>query len=157
MRTSLVRIIPNIGSLMLFILVIILCWNYPPSAKRLLFISSILGMILSLVLVLQDIWNWRKLGDVSIEKEVKESRYNITVIQLIASSAWMISIVPLIFLTGFTIGISIFAFAFYKFHGGSWLVSLILGIVLAGIIYFGFVVGMNVLFPKPILIPTLRM
>jgi hypothetical protein len=156
MRTTSVHFIPNIVALILFTVVIILCWNYPPAAKRLLNISAVLGMALSLVLVLQDIWNWRNPDDTGIKEEAKAGRYDISAIQLISSAVWMVSIVPLIFLTGFTIGISLFAFAFYKSHGGSWLASIILGIVLAAIIYFGFVVGMNVLFPKPILYPSVR-
>jgi len=156
MRASFVRMIPNIVSLLLFTFVLVLCWNYPPAAKRLLAIAAFLGMILSLVLVLQNLRDWNRADDPGIEKEKGEGRYNFPALSLISSAAWMIGIVPLIYLMGFTLGISLFAFGYYKFHGGSWVISFVLGIIIAGSIYLGFVVGMNVLFPKPILWPSFR-
>ena len=156
MRTPFVQMLPNIVSSLFFAFVLVLCWNYPPAAKRLLAISAFLGMILSLILVLQDLRDWSRAGDGGIKKEKEESRYNFSALQLISSAAWMISIVPLIYLLGFTLGIALFSFGYYKSHGGSWLISFVFGIIIAGSIYLGFVVGMNVLFPKPILMPSFR-
>lgn len=156
MKAGFVKIIPNFTSLLFFAFILILCWNYPPAAKRLLFIAVIIGICLSLILIIQDMRDWSRLGAADVKKEKEESKYKLPASQLISSALWMVSIVPLIYLLGFTLGISIFSFSYCKAHGGSWLISFVLGIIFAGAIYFGFVVGMHVLFPKPILWPTFR-
>ena len=150
------NVITATGCLMIFAFVIIYTWELPASANRFFKITSYFGIILAITLILSSRWEKEK-SAYTVSDAREKSKYEFEFTQLIKYAVWMISIVPLVRLLGFTVGISIYAFVFYKSHGGSWLASLILGIVMAGSIYFAFVVGMEVFFPKPILLPSLRM
>ncbi|MFC1815611.1 tripartite tricarboxylate transporter TctB family protein [Thermodesulfobacteriota bacterium] len=144
------------GCLMIFLFVIFYTWQLPASANRFFKITSFFGITLSIILMISS--RWEKEGsEYSANDASEKSKYEFEFHELIKSAVWMVSLVPLVRLLGFTVGISIFAFVYYKSHGGSWFAALILGAVMAGAIYLIFVFGMEVFFPKPILLPSLRM
>jgi len=143
-------------ALMIFAVVVILVWNYPPAASRLLLVMGFLGIFLSSILVLREIRPLRKQDRPEDEKRVEDNRYNMPLNKVLPTTFWIVSIVPLVYLVGFTPGISLYTLTYYKLHGGRWSSSIVAGLVIAAAIYFGFVQGMGLIFPRPLLLPFLR-
>ena len=156
MKVNTTNLIPAIVALIVFGVIVILVWDYPPAASRLILVMGFLGIVLSSILVLSESGFWRKQGRPEEGMRVEGSRYTMPANKVLPITVWIVGIAPLVYLVGFTPGLSLYALTYYKLHGGRWSSSIMLGLLMAAVIYFGFVLGLGVIFPKPILLPFLR-
>ena len=60
---------------------------------------------------------------------------------------WVVSIVPVVFLLGYVIGLPLYVFAYLKAHGQGWRQSVVLSLCTLAVIYLGFVKALGVLLP----------
>jgi len=156
MKSNVTNLVVGCVVLGMFAAAVILTWDYPPAANRLILLMSFIGIFLALAFVLTEIWLWKKRELPEEGRKVEDSRYTVPAGKLLVTSAWIASIAPVVYLLGFTPGISLYALVYYKVKGGRWLSSIVLGLVMAGAIYLGFVVALEVVFPRPALVPFVR-
>ena len=60
---------------------------------------------------------------------------------------WVVSIVPVVFLLGYVIGLPLYVFAYLKAHGQGWRLSVALSLGTLAVVYLGFVKALGVLLP----------
>ena len=60
---------------------------------------------------------------------------------------WIVSIVPVVFLLGYVIGLPLYIFAYLKAHGRGWRLSGVLSLGTLAVVYLGFVKALGVLLP----------
>lgn len=63
------------------------------------------------------------------------------------TAAWLLGILPVVWLLGYPAGITLYIFAYLKAHGESWLMSIVLGTAGFAITYFVFVEALKVRLP----------
>ena len=156
-KPKMANLIPATVCALIFASIIILVQGYTQEGKQLLLIVSSLGLILACILVVGEMRSKRKQDSLQREEAVvEENRYSVSINRFVVTSAWIVGIFPLVYLVGFTVGISFYVFIYCRLHGGRWLSSITLGIVMATVVYLGFVIVLQVRFPRPILLPFLR-
>ena len=65
--------------------------------------------------------------------------------------AWLLAILPMIYLLGFLVTTPLYIFLCLKFRGEKWLLSLIITLIAGTFLYFGLVVALKVPFYKGLL------
>ena len=70
--------------------------------------------------------------------------------------AWLVGILPMIYLLGFLVGLPIYCFLYFKLHGQKWLRSTVLTLLITAVIYGGFIIGLKVPLYKGLLFLALR-
>jgi len=65
--------------------------------------------------------------------------------------AWVVGILPTVYLLGFLVGLPLYCFLYFKLHGQKWLPSIGLSLLVAAVIYGGFIVGLGFSFYKGLL------
>lgn len=71
-------------------------------------------------------------------------------------AAWILAILPMIYLIGFVFAIPIYLFLCFKFNGEKWLLSLILASTIGVFFYFVFVYFLQILFYEGLLISYIK-
>jgi hypothetical protein len=66
---------------------------------------------------------------------------------------WILGILPTIYLLGFVVGIPLYIFLYLKLHKESWRLSIIITIISALVVYFGFGELLHFRFHKGLLFP----
>ena len=84
-------------------------------------------------------------NDVSAEGAVAERRLNYR--EVWPTVTWIVSIVPVVFLLGYVIGLPLYVFAYLKARGRGWRLSGALSLGTLAVVYLGFVKTLGVLIP----------
>jgi len=157
MKINMRNLVPAAVATIAFIGIIISVLPYPMAAKRLPMVASFIAIILLGIVIAQELIP--KKGDAAAAEseraEMIRKRRDIPVRVLLKSAGWIVGIVALIGLFGFTIGSALYVFVYCKSHEGGWMESLYLALGVSAFIYFVFVVGLNFLLPKGLLLMLL--
>ena len=153
MKSKASNLIPAAFCGVVFGLIIIFVWNYPPHARRLLLIMGWIGFFLAALLAVNELRLTKRVGE---QTDTTTDKHAVPTNTFLKTSGWIVSIFVLVYLLGFTVGISLYVLAYYRSHGGRWWASITLGAVMAAVVYFGFAVGLEIKFPIPPLLPFLR-
>lgn len=122
--------------LMLAILgtIIVMSLGYPAKAKRFPLAIAIPVAALQVVLTIREVRVKAELRDNEVAGKDAFSNY-------VAVMVWIAGLLLTIYLVGLLVGFSLFTFIYLKLHRQSWLLSIILTVVMAAVVYGGFVLG----------------
>lgn len=116
----------------LFIGIIVYVQPYPMAAKRLLVLVSVLGLILTSMIMVQAARPKKnKAADAkqdAIARHGGKHSQTVPVKALMEALAWLAGILIMIYLLGFQFGLLIYTCLYARLHGGRWLSSILLGV-----------------------------
>lgn len=154
MKIDMKNFIPAMVLGIVFMGIIVAVQPYPMAAKRLPVAMSIIGMLLTAIIMV-------KAARPKKEKDEKEQEATIShkwkqkkivpVRERMEALAWVASILLFVYLLGLQYGIPLYAFLYCRLHGGRWLGSITLGLGLFMFIYLILVVLLNILLPPGLL------
>lgn len=153
MKPNMTNLVPGAVIVIMFAVTIFLVWDYPLLANRFLLMMGTIGILLGSILVLREIIPREKQDS---PEKAEENRYRVPGKRLLITAAWVISLLPAVYLLGFTASASLYCFIFYKLHGGRWLPSIMLGLAIGILVYVVFIMVLHVRFPMPVLLPFFR-
>ncbi|MDH3241716.1 MAG: tripartite tricarboxylate transporter TctB family protein [Alphaproteobacteria bacterium] len=133
------------ATLLLFVVAIIgagmFVYNYPLNVMR--FPYFVGGFLLLMGL-------WRLKGAIQGERLDGEREADPTtesVGQFARTAAWLLAILPAVWILGYPAGISLYLLVYFLVHGQGWLTSIILSLAALAVTYFVFIVFLRVNLP----------
>ncbi|MFC1815885.1 tripartite tricarboxylate transporter TctB family protein [Thermodesulfobacteriota bacterium] len=121
-------------------IIIVISMGYSYEVKRFPLIIGFPVTALLVAIIIKEIRAKAELKDTPQEVEIPRK---IVWYNYLVAPFWMAVFLLKIYLIGFLLGLPLFTFLYLKLHNQSWLLSIILPLVMATIIYGGFIVGLK--------------
>ncbi len=152
MKIDMKKFVPAVLMTFFFAGVIVSVLPYPMAAKRLPLAVSLLGIILSLMVIWEAMRPSRQ-PEKGEEAPLAEEDVHAKVAgdALMKALAWVVGVLVAVYLLGLQVGLAFYAFLYCKLHGGGWLGSVVLGLGIMIFIYLIFVLLLNTIFPAGLL------
>lgn len=146
------------GSVFLVILavLVIMAMGYNRKARTMPLVVGIPGLVLAAVHILRETVSRPQLteGKEVIAEKAEDSIEGRNVEEnkkIFAAIGWMVLLVGMIWLIGFIIALPLYTFVFMKSRKENWLTSIIVASVGVGVIYFLFMMGLELTLYKGLL------
>ncbi len=133
---------------------LITAWEWPLRASILVLVVGSMGLIIGLILLYTEVRpgaSGKKVKsgmDIEADEELPAAEANR---RTIAIWAWIGGLILVIWLIGFQIALTVFAFTYAKVYGARWYIALLVAALSYGIIWGLFGTFIRIIFPEPLL------
>lgn len=132
--------------------------NYPVRASILIYLISVVGFLLVCMDVATRVRRLRPAAGERVERKIHDTRDEADErparerrLSVLDTWGWYFGMLLAIGLVGVELGIPVTALLYSKMHGGRWLPSILIAVLLGGVIILVFNGLMNIPWPRPLL------
>jgi hypothetical protein len=131
-----------ISVLVFLIMIIVLSLAYPPNARLFPLMIAIPVSALVIYQIIKEI-RTKPATNAPAQKTVDEEEENISLGKFLLLQLWFVALLLSLYLFGFLLGSALLTFAYLKSHRQSWLVSVLVPLIMAAVIWGGLIVALK--------------
>jgi hypothetical protein len=138
----------------IFLGIIVGVQPYPMESKRLLVFVSFWCVVLAVIIMVQAARPKKEIYEVSEEAAVRhggKKKKEVPTGALMGALAWVVGVLLIVYLLGFQFGLPLYILLYYRFHGGKWLGSILMGCGILAFVYLFFHVLLDTITPPGLL------